>query len=89
MDIFYNKKQIEQNRSIPKLYTEDIEFYAKQLHELVTLYRRHIFVEDEKTERALSELEYYANLFTNKDYNALITNASELIVEDEKSPFPF
>ena len=71
-----------------KLFEEDLEFYAHQLYALVKLYREHIYIKSDKQLNALNELEYYANQMVNKNYDALITNAHEIITKDQ-SEVPF
>ena len=76
--------QIEPKRIFP-IYEEDLEFYAHQLQMLVYLYRKHIYIKDDKQLRALNELEYYATQLVNKNYGALIMNANEIISKDTPS----
>lgn len=79
MDVHYTPKRIF------RLYEDDLKFYSKQLYELVNLYRKHIYIRTDKQLQALNELEYYANQLINKNYNAVITNADEIISKDDPS----
>lgn len=86
MEIYRDDKKDKEH--LMKIQVSDIDFYAKQLFELVTLYRKHIYVQSDKQEQALNELEYYARLLIQREYNSLISNAHELITtEDYDVPF--
>ena len=53
MDIQYNPKANKK----PIIYADDLEYYAKQLMEFVTLYRNNIYVRTDEQAHALNELE--------------------------------
>lgn len=75
MDIQYNPKANKK----PIIYADDLEYYAKQLMEFVTLYRNNIYVRTDEQANALNELEYYALQLVSKNYDMVISNASEII----------
>ena len=70
-----------------KLYVSDIDFYARQLLELVTVYRKHIYLQEDRDVKILNELEYYARQLMNRQYDSLITNANEIISYQDELPF--
>ena len=80
MDIYHDTKA--KNHVVMKLYVDDIDFYARQLFELVTVYRKHIYLETDKEVDVLNQLEYYARLLMNRQYDSLIMNANEIITND-------
>lgn len=85
MDITLNKKEADYQRQA-KLYIEDLDDYGENLMTLIQMYRRHIFVSDLDTEKILQELEYYATQIINRNYDALIMHADELIMHDPSEP---
>lgn len=85
MDIYHNKDV--KNKPIMKLYVSDIDFYARQLLELVTVYRKHIYLQEDRDVKILNELEYYARQLMNRQYDSLITNANEIISYQDELPF--
>ena len=75
MDIQYNAKSCKK----PIIYAEDLEYYAKQLMTLVTIYRNSIYIKSDAQANALNELEYYAQQLISKNYDMVISNANEII----------
>ena len=84
MDIHYNPKAEKK----PVIYSDEIEYYAKQLYSLMQAYRRLIYVKDEDQEKVIQELEYYAAQLISKNYDQVITNSKELISYADKIDGP-
>ena len=77
MDIRYNSNV----NQFMKIYTEDLEYYGLQLNALIQTYRQHIYIRSDEQLKALNELEYYAQMILSKNYDAIITNSREVIVQ--------
>lgn len=81
MDIITNQKEIAY-QSKSKIYVEDLDEYGHGLWNLIQMYRKHIFVNDDETEKILQELEYYAIQLINRQYQNLIMHSEEIVVKD-------
>lgn len=79
MNIQFNPE----TKNHPKIYDEDIQFYGRQLLELVTAYRKHIYVKTEEQLKALNELEYYAQMILSRNYDMIMTNSNEVITQPD------
>ena len=75
MDIQYNPEA----HKLPIIYSEDLEYYSKQLTAMLRAYRKLIFVKTPRQEQALRELEHYAAQLESKNYDAVISNSREII----------
>lgn len=76
--------QYKPNAHINKIYTSELDYYAMQLEALVKVYRANIYVKTDEQDRALTELEYYAQQIKSRNYSAVIMNADEIISYDDK-----
>lgn len=88
MDIITHRREIEYSK-VAKLYEEDLVEYGKGLLELIHLYRKHIFINDELDEKILNELEYYGNALANREYDKAIMHSEEIVTHESEDTLPF
>ena len=83
MDMISN---IANEKPVAPLYIEDLDYYAMQLVAFVNNYRDMIYIRSDADVHRLNELEYYAQILYNRQYEALISNAHEIVRDDKIGP---
>ena len=86
MDIITNNQETDYQRKA-HLFIEDLDEYGQNLWDLIQMYRKHIYIDDPRSEAILQELEYYALQFIHRNYDSVIMNSNEIVMPDP-TPIP-